>query len=236
MKKVIFTLSMISWMSIVSAQELTVTYQATYNTASPQLFADAGLPEEMRRNLATAYKNVVMTYQLIFKGGESEFRLVPSEGKQEITFMGQTIDVNAAALAQAQNYTYKNHIDGIILDKTQAFGKNFIVIDSIQTTPFSVVEGEKTEILGFECLKAVSYNGKTIAWYSPHIPIKNEPISSGLDGLILQFDNGQQIFTAVEILDTINKEIVRPAEEESAITKKEFTELVNKRIEMLKRN
>lgn len=221
-------------MSVISAQELTVTYQAVYNTASPQLFADAGLAEEMRGSLAAAYKDVVMTYRLILKGDESEFRLVPGEGKQEISFMGQTIDVNAAA-AQAQNYTYKNHAEGIVLDKTQAFGKDFIVIDSLQSAGFSVVEGEKKEILGFECLKAVSPDGKTTAWYSPHVPVKDEPIASGLDGLILQFDNGQQIFTATEVLDSASKEIVRPAGGKT-VSREEFMETVKKRMEMMKRN
>lgn len=222
-------------MSVISAQELTVTYQAVYNTASPQLFADAGLAEEMRGSLAAAYKDVVMTYRLILKGDESEFRLVPGEGKQEISFMGQTIDVNAAAAAQAQNYTYKNHAEGIVLDKTQAFGKDFIVIDSLQSAGFSVVEGEKKEILGFECLKAVSPDGKTTAWYSPHVPVKDEPIASGLDGLILQFDNGQQIFTATEVLDSASKEIVRPAGGKT-LSREEFMETVKKRVEMMKRN
>lgn len=235
MKKVILALSMTLQMSMTSAQELTVTYQAVYNTASPQLFADAGLAEEMRNRLAAAYKDVVMTYQLVLKGNESEFRLIPGEGKQEISFMGQTIDVNAAALVQAQNYTYKNHTEGIVLDKTQAFGKNFIVIDSIQATKFSAIEDDKKEILGFECLKAVSFDSKTTVWYSPHIPVKDEPIASGLNGLILQFDNGQQTFTAIEVLDAVNKEIVRPAGEK-IVSREEFTESVKRRIEMMKRN
>lgn len=236
MKKVMLALSMTLQVSMIPAQELTVTYQAVYNTSSPQLFADAGLAEEMRSSLAAAYKDVVMTYRLVLKGNESEFRLVPGEGKQEITFMGQTIDVNAAALAQAGNYTYKNHAEGIVLEKTQVFGKNFIVVDSIRSSAgFSVMEGEKKEILGFECLKAVSSDGKSTAWYTPYIPVRDEPIACGLDGLVLQFDNGQQIYTATGILDTADKEIVRPAGEK-AISREEFMESVNKRIEMMKRN
>ncbi len=234
MKKTILTLAMALPMSLLSAQELTVTYQAVYNTASPELFAEAGLPEEMRSSLAAAYKDVVMTYRLTLKGDESEFRVVPGEGKQEITFMGQTIDVNAAAEAQAQNYTYKNHAEGIVLDKTQFFEKNFIVLDSIGTIQFTPMEGESQDILGFECLKALSPDGKTTAWYTPHIPVKDEPIACGLEGLVLQFDNGQMIYTATEVLDTANKEIVRP-EGEKTLSREEFMETVNKRMEMMKR-
>ncbi len=233
MKRVILTLAMALPLATVSAQELTVTYQAVYNTASPGLFADAGLPEEMRAGLAAAYKDVVMTYRLTLKGDQSEYRVVPGEGKQEITFMGQTIDVNAAA--QAGNYTYKNHAEGILLDKTQFFGKDFIIQESLASAPFTVIESEKRQIAGFECVKAVSPDGKTTAWYTPDIPVKDEPIASGLDGLILAFDDGQMIYTAQEILDAAGTEIERP-QGEKTISREEFMEMVNKRMEMMKRN
>ncbi len=234
MRKAIFVMFSVLQMSIMSAQELTVIYKAVYNTASPQLFAEAGLSEEMRASLASAYKDVVMTYQLCIRGTESEFRLVPGKGKQEISFMGQTIDVNAAAYAQAQNYTYKNHAEGVILDKTEAFGKKVIVIDSIRSERFTVVHNEKKDILGFECLKANSADKKTTVWFSPYIPVKNEPIASGLDGLILQFDNGQQVFTAIDIVDTVNIKIARP-EGEKLVSREEFSKSVKRRIDMMKR-
>lgn len=235
MKKLFLALIAAMLPTMISAQELTVTYQVVYNTSSPYLFAEAGLSEEMRSNLAAAYKDVVMTYRLKLKGNESEFRIVPGEGKQEITFMGQKIDVNAASLAQAQNYTYKNHADGIVLEKTQLFGKSFIVSDSIKSEAYSKIENEKKNILGFECTKAISADGKTTVWYTSGIPVKDEPIACGLDGLVLQFDNGQQIFTATEILDTVDTEIIRPSGEKP-ITREEFTNFVNKRVEMMKRN
>lgn len=235
MKKAIVALFMTLQALTLPAQELTVTYQATYNTASPQLFAEAGLPEAMRSSLAAAYKDVVMTFRLVIKGDESEYRVIPSKEKQEITFMGKTIDVGAAMQAQAQNYTYKNHAEGIVLDKTQVFGKDFIVSDSLQGTPFTPVEGEKKDILGFECLKAVSPDGKTTVWYTPHIPVKDEPIACGLNGLILQFDTGQQIFTAMEIADSASTPIVRPTGEK-IMPRGEFADYMKKRVEMMKRN
>lgn len=235
MKKAIVALFMTLQALTLSAQEMTVTYQATYNTASPQLFAEAGLPENMRSSLAAAYKDVVMTFRLVIKGDESEYRLVPSKEKQEITFMGRTIDINAAAQAQAENCTYKNHAEGIVLEKTQVFGKNFIVSDSLNAVPFTPVSGEKKDILGFECQKAVSPDGKTTAWYTPHIPVKDEPIATGLCGLVLQFDNGQQIFTATQITDSASVSIARPTGEKT-ITRSEFADFVKKRVEMMKRN
>ncbi|MBO4663181.1 MAG: GLPGLI family protein [Bacteroidaceae bacterium] len=235
MKKLFSLLAITLQMVMAHAQELTVTYQAVYNSDSPDLFATAGLNEQMRSSLANAYKDVVMNYRLKFKDNESEYRLIPGEGKQEITFMGQTIDVNAAALAQAQNYTYKNHNEGVILDKTSVFGKEYIVVDSIRSSDFTEVKGEKKIILGFECIKAVSSDKKTTIWYTPHIPLKDEPIACGLNGLVLQFDNGQQTYTATEINDVVEGDIIKPTEGK-VINKADFTEMVNKRVEMMKRN
>lgn len=235
MKKAFLVITTLLQVCVMSAQELTVTYRMVYDTASPQIFAAAGLPEDMRASLAAAYKDVVMQYQLVVKGNESDFRVLPGEGKQEIHFMGQTIDVNATLSMQAQNYTYKNHAEGIILDKTQAFGKNFIVLDSIGKAKFSVVKGENKDILGYECVKAVSEDGKTTIWYTPQIPVQDEPIATGLDGLVLQMNTSGQIYTATKVEDTATKEIVRPSGERP-ISMSDFKDWVKKRTEMMKRN
>lgn len=235
MKKFLFATTALLLSVSTHGQELTVTYRATYNTSSPTLFAEQIPNEAMRSSLAAAYRDVVMTYRLKYRDGKSEFRIVPGEGKQEITFMGQTMDVNAAAAAQAQNYSYKDHKEGVSLDKVSVFGRDFVVLDSITPRGFSTAAGDKVEILGYECQKAVSPDGKTTIWYTPHIPIADEPVISGLNGLALRVDDGNMTFTATEILDSSDTDIVRP-EGGTAMGKKEFDEMVKKRIEMMQRN
>ncbi len=111
----------------------------------------------------------------------------------------------------------------------------FIVADSLNGTPFTPVDEEKKEILGFECLKAVSSDGKTTAWHTPHIPVKDEPTGTGLSGLVLEFDNGQQVFTTVQVADSASLPVARPTGEKT-VTRSEFTEHAKKRVEMMKRN
>ena len=65
--------------------------------------------------------------------------------------------------------------------------------------------------------------------------MKDEPIATGLNGLALQFDNGQQIFTAVQVADSASLTITRPTGEKT-VTRNEFTEYAKKRVEMMKRN
>ena len=216
------------------AQSLDVTYKVTFNTGSPELFAENGLNEEMRKGLANAYSNVVLTYQLHYVDGISEFRLIPSTTKQEITFMGQTIDLNVAMAQQANNVTYKNHLKDIIIDKVSVFGKEFLVIDSLGREIFLIHDTQIKEILGFECVKAVSEDGKKVVWFAPHLPLGNEPISSGLPGLILELDNSQQTFIAISI-DDGNTSLIQTPSGGKEMTRDEFDKMVHQRIEMMKR-
>lgn len=222
---------------VVGAQELTVTYRVTFNTQSPDLFAEAGLNEEMRSSLANAYRDVSFEYRLSYINGESEFRLIPSTEKQEITFMGQKIDVSASMAQQAaNNVTYKNHTEGVVIDKVNVLGKSYLVTDDLKhgKTKFNVQGDDSRTILGFECKKAVSSDGKQTVWFTPHIPIGNEPVASGLPGLILALDNGQQIYTATQIEEKVGQQPARPSGSET-MTKDDFDSMMKKRLERMKR-
>jgi GLPGLI family protein len=216
------------------AQELTVTYRVTFNTHSPDLFAENGLTEELRSGLANAYRHVVLTYRLTYINGESEFRLIPAAEKQTITFMGQTMELNAAMKQQAGNVTYKNHAKGILIDKISLFGKDFLVTDSLRGHKFVVKAGETKTIMGFECQRALSTDGKQTVWFTPHIPISNEPVVSGLPGLILEYDSGQQIYTVTHIEEAKGQTVSMPTGGKE-MTKASFDKMVKQRVDAMKR-
>lgn len=219
----------------IAAQEITVKYQGSFNTQSPKAFSEAGLNEEMRKALANAYKDVVFTSQLSYKNGESDFRALPSEKKQTITFMGHTIDVNEAMKPQLQNYTYKNHPEKMVLNKVSIFGKEYIVSEDVDAAPYIIQDNESKEILGYECKKAVSPDGKVTVWFTEHIPLKDEPRVTGLNGLALEIIDDTNIFVATEIiLDQVNVIPVEP--KGKTTTKKDFDAMIKKRTEMMKRN
>ncbi len=235
MKKELLAVILLMLSSLVSAQELTVTYSAKYNTNSPDVFIESGLNKEMRSSLAQAYKDVVLQYELAYKDGQSEFRVLPPEGDMVVIFMGQTIDVGAAMKKQAKNCTYKNHQTNCILSQTTAFGKNFLVTDSLTSTKFKVEKGKNQIILGFECKKAVSLDGKSIAWYTKQIPVRDEPIATGLDGLVLKYSDSNMIYTATKIDQKVNHVITKPTTG-TEISKQDFSDMMKKRVEMMKRN
>lgn len=228
----VFTFVLIA-VSSMNAQELAVTYKARLNTSSPDLFKEAGLPEEMRQSLITAYRNIELTYGLAYVNGESEFKILPSDKKQEITFMGQTIDLNQMMSEQLKNGTYRNHNSHTVVNKISFFGKVFLVKDSLSTDTFNVVAGEKKEILGYECIKAVSNDKTQTIWFTENIPIAEGPICANVNGLILEANLKQYVYIASAISDKLDHSIIIPVEGKE-MNSNEFKAMVKKRTEMMK--
>lgn len=224
--------ALLSWQA--NAQEISVVYSARINTASEELFKETGLPEDMRRALINAYGKVDFSYGLTYANNESTFQMLPSNKKQEISFMGQTMDLRAMTEEQSKNVTYKNHQTKQIISKTLFLGKELLVTDTIAVEQFNIVENEVKEILGFECKKAISSDGKNIVWYTEHIPVADGPISTNLPGLILEAHLDQYIYTATSIDDNTKQSIVVPTGGKK-MTNAEFQEMVQKQTEMMKR-
>lgn len=224
--------TLLSWHA--NAQEISVVYSARINTGSEELFKETGLPEDMRRALINAYSKVDFSYCLTYANNESSFQILPSNKKQEISFMGQTMDLSAMTEEQSKNVTYKNHRTKQIISKTLFLGKEFLVTDTIAVEQFNIVENEVKEILGFECKKAISPDGKKIVWFTEHIPVADGPINTNLPGLILEAHLDQYIYTAINIDDNIEQAIVIPTGGKK-MTNTEFQEMVQKQTEMMKR-
>ena len=224
--------ALLSWQA--NAQEISVVYSARINTASEELFKETGLPEDMRRALINAYGKVVFSYGLTYVNNESTFQMLPSNKNQKISFMGQTMDLSAMTEEQSKNVTYKNHQTKQIISKTLFLGKEFLVTDTIAVEQFNIVENEVKEILGFECKKAISSDGKNIVWYTEHIPVADGPINTNLPGLILEAHLDQYIYTATSIDDNTKQSIVIPTGGKK-MTNAEFQEMVQKQTEMMKR-
>lgn len=181
--------------SIARGQALSITYKMQYNTASPALFADYGLQEEIRQSLAHAYKDVVILYTLNYREGVSSFSIMPEQEDVEIAFMGQKMNLSSQLSELAKNITYKDHTEGVQVEQTSFFNQLFLITSPFNTEAFIIHPERKKMILGFECTEATSPDGTTTIWYTPHILIPNEPILTGVEGVALQVDNGTQIFT-----------------------------------------
>ncbi|MCD8313972.1 MAG: GLPGLI family protein, partial [Bacteroidales bacterium] len=188
----------------------------------------AGGNAMMQNMLTEVYSNLVLNYQLVYKDGVSEFRVVPSDEKQTIEIMGQEIDMRQFASAYENSYTYKDHNEGIVLDKVQMPGRNFLVTDEIGSTDYAVQEdGGTREILDHVCRKAYSEKDNITVWFTTDYAVKDEPIVSGFEGLILEIDDPSMTYVATNIVGSADHDPVRP-EAKKTMTRAEFDAKFNK--------
>ena len=187
---------------MVSAQKLTVEYESKINANSPDAMKDAGLPDEMRHALIAAMANVKAVYITYVDGPQVEGRVQAAKEPQTFTFMGQTIDGNDMVKTQLQNITYFNRDTKKSVNKVDLMGKKYLLVDPLKSDTFDVKTNEKKEILGYECTKAVSKDGKNTIWFTKHIPIEAGPLYANVGGLILEAEMPDNVFVAKKITIT----------------------------------
>ena len=163
---------------------------------------------------------------LKYNEGESSFCLVPTDKKQTITFMGQTIDMDLMVNQYKDQVSYRNHGKNLIIEKVNLMGKKILIKDALDSETFDVVNGETKEILGYECKKAVSTDKKKTVWFTEYIPVPDGPVvGSNITGLVLEASDGNNIYTATKIDQQVSGIIEEPTEGQ-VMTMKEFKDYV----------
>lgn len=114
---------------------------------------------------------------------------------------------------------YKDVATGTVVSEQDFELRRYLVADSAWTRDWRIV-GEKKDILGFECQKAVI--GDSIsAWFSAAIPIADGPDTFwGLPDLILELHDVKESYECVEI--TGSDEKVRMPKMGKVMTSAEF--------------
>ena len=215
---------------MVSAQKLTVEYESKINANSPDAMKDAGLPDEMRHALIAAMANVKAVYITYVDGPQVEGRVQAAKEPQTFTFMGQTLDGNDMVKTQLQNITYFNRDTKKSVNKVDLMGKKYLLVDPLK----SVKTNEKKEILGYECTKAVSKDGKNTIWFTKHIPVEAGPLYANVGGLILEAEMPDNVFVAKKITMDVDHAITEPTGGEQT-TEKAFKEMVKKLVDRMRR-
>lgn len=219
---------------MVSAQKLTVEYESKINANSPDAMKDAGLPDEMRHALIAAMANVKAVYITYVDGPQVEGRVQAAKEPQTFTFMGQTLDGNDMVKTQLQNITYFNRDTKKSVNKVDLMGKKYLLVDPLKSDTFDVKTNEKKEILGYECTKAVSKDGKNTIWFTKHIPIEAGPLYANVGGLILESEMPDNVFVAKKITMDVDHAITEPTGGEQT-TEKAFKEMVKKLVDRMRR-
>ena len=110
----------------------------------------------MSKALVSAVAHVKAGYALCIDGGQVEGRAQAAKEKQMVNFMGQTFDANEFVKNQLENIIYFNKDTKRQVSKVVVMGKHYLLVDPLKADTFDVQPNEKKDILGYECVKAVS--------------------------------------------------------------------------------
>lgn len=147
----------------------------------------------------------------------------------------------------SNNRIYTRFDSGKTVEQVDLFDKLFVVEDSLKKLKWNLGD-ESTTYLGYQCKKATAIqvsdrvvpaviNGKLekkeikdtaflTAWYATGIPVPAGPyrFQGQLPGLILELDinEGRQVYTAVDISETVNAENIKEPSASKRYTAEEF--------------
>ena len=178
--------------------------------------------------------NVKAVYITYVDGPQVEGRVQAAKEPQTFTFMGQTINGNDMVKTQLQNITYFNRDTKKSVNKIDLMGKKYLLVDPLKSDTFDVKTNEKKEILGYECTKAVSKDGKNTIWFTKHIPVEAGPLYANVGGLILEAEMPDNVFVAKKITMDVDHAITEPTGGEQT-TEKAFKEMVKKLVDRMRR-
>lgn len=208
--------------------------------------SDENVNSEMQKQIQEQLrKQFQQEYTLTFNKNESIYKRnekleAPSPAAQS----GIQIKIS-----QGSDIMYKNIKENRFTNKTETFGKLFLIKDTLTNRKWELVN-ETKNIGNYTCFKAIfkddyttqTFNEKgeteevtkkrtTTVWYTPQIPVNNGPSEFyGLPGLILEVNDGQLTLVCSKIV--INpKEPVKIEEPTKGkeVTQTKYDEIIDKK-------
>jgi len=170
--------------------------------------------------------------ELLFSSDQSLLRNIKEE--EDIRDQaGQ--DNNGAAVhirfGGGDDQTYKNYSEEKMIRQQEMGPKKYIIEDSFPHQSWKLESDTKT-IKGHLCKKAAckgQQGNAIIAWYAEDLQSPSGPeVYGGLPGLILQLDSndGEIVFTAVEISSTFDRKLVQAPADGKKITRAAFKKMM----------
>ncbi len=154
-----------------------------------------------------------LAYILKYNEDASIYEYLARESQNESQEIRSGNAVIKMEFAQPQNIFYNNIKEKSSTNKQELMGKNFLINRNFSDLKWKI-EDEFKKIGDYHCQKAIlSDSIKTIAWFTPQIPISIGPSKfSNLPGMILEveIDEGKRVITAVEFSDEAITDIQEP--------------------------
>lgn len=193
------------------------------------------LPEDAGDMRAMIPEFQTMQSELLFSTSESLYRSV-EEDEEEDEFGGNGVMIR---MKRPDMQIYKSFSSSQKVELREFMGKNYLLEDSIEQTPWKVGM-ETREILGYNCMQATwadttgERKRNITAWFAPDIPVSAGPAGYGaLPGMILAIDvnDGSMLLTAQSVSLKAPKkgELEAPSKGEKT-TEAEYQKMVEERM------
>ena len=253
MKKILFFISIaFSLFSSAQMKQGKVVYERTI-----KMQFRGNLPPELAANMPKERKD---KFELAFANGQSLWESIPDMEENNETGDAGNGNFRVMRFGGGDDLTYHNFETGKSVQVRELNAKNYIVEDSIQKLNWKLLEEAKT-ILGHKVQLAraerhamrsvmTMENGEmkrqmipdtTVidAWIAMDIPVPAGPEFQGqLPGLIMELNinNGQIVYTAIEISEKMNPSTIKEPRGGKHITAAEFNKERDKTFEEMQRN
>lgn len=191
-------------------------------------------PEEMRSMIPSERKS---TNQLIFNEKESIYKALKNEEdiNKELS-SDNGAQVRFSMRGASENESYSNLETGESIEKTEFFGRVFLVEDDKSEIEWKITN-EMKMVGKYQCMKA-TYMRDTIpvvAWFTPQIPVSLGPeFYKGLPGMILHVDvnGGSRTITAtnLDLRGLMDDEVIEAPTKGKKISSEEFKKVQKEKI------
>ena len=228
--------------------------KATYKTHQKFDFKmnkeKSGVNSDLQKQLkAQLMKQFQKTYTLNFDKSTSTYKQNEELSSPQAATNGMQIKIMGNG--GGTDVLYKNVTEKRFVNKTEISGKRFLIKDKLNEldwemtsetknignytcykatrereetrTSFSMTDGEKEE-------KKEKVIVKTVAWYTPQIPVSNGPGEFwGLPGLILEIQDGKQTIVCTEIVMNPSDKIqIKEPSKGKKVTQEKFDKIMDK--------
>lgn len=231
---------------------------ATYKTQRKMDFKmdSTKVNAEMQEQLiAMMKKQFEREYTLEFDADESLYKVV--ENLDKPTAMGGGGMQIVVAGTGSESILYKNTAENRYANKTDMFGKTFLIKDDIESKDWTLTK-ETKNIGEYLCFKATRTETRTVttvmnteggeddgadsttkeeeititAWYTLQIPVQHGPSNyGGLPGLILEVSDGtESILCSRIVLNPTNGVDLSEPTKGKEVTQEEYDEIMDKKM------
>ena len=234
--------------------------KATYKTHQKFDFKmkkeKSGVNSDLQKQLkAQLMKQFQKTYTLNFDKSTSTYKQNEELSSPQAATNGMQIKIMGNG--GGTDVLYKNVADKRFVNKTEISGKRFLIKDKLNELDWEMTS-ETKNIGNYTCYKATREREetrtsfsmtdgereekkekvivKTVAWYTPQIPVSNGPAEYwGLPGLILEINSGRTTVLCTEIvMNPSEKEEIKTPTKGKKITREDYTKTVTQKIEEMR--